>query len=39
MQCFQGKSVYKGIVMGPVAVLKKNDYQVKEPGLKIRKQK
>lgn len=29
MQCFQGKSVYKGIVMGPVAVLKKNDYQVK----------
>lgn len=29
MQCFQGKSVYKGIVMRPVAVLKKNDYQVK----------
>ena len=29
MQYFQGKSVYKGIVMGPVAVLKKNDYQVK----------
>ncbi len=29
MQCFEGKSVYKGIVMGPVAVLKKNDYQVK----------
>lgn len=29
MQCFQGKSVYKGIVMGPVVVLKKNDYQVK----------
>ena len=29
MQCFQGKSVYQGIVMGPVAVLKKNDYQVK----------
>ncbi len=29
MQCFQGKSVYKGIVMGPVAVLKKNDYPVK----------
>ena len=29
MQRFQGKSVYKGIVMGPVAVLKKNDYQVK----------
>ena len=29
MQCFQGKSVYKGIAMGPVVVLKKNDYQVK----------
>ena len=29
MQYFQGKSVYKGIVMRPVAVLKKNDYQVK----------
>lgn len=29
MQYFQGKSLYKGIVMGPVAVLKKNDYQVK----------
>ena len=29
MQYFQGKSVYKGIVMGPVAVLKKKDYQVK----------
>ena len=29
MQYFQGKSVYKGIVMGPVADLKKNDYQVK----------
>lgn len=29
MQCFEGKSVYKGIVMGPVAVLRKNDYQVK----------
>ena len=29
MQYFQGKSVYKGIVMGSVAVLKKNDYQVK----------
>lgn len=28
MQCFQGKSVYKGIVMGPVAVLGKNDCQV-----------
>ena len=23
MQCFQGKSVYKGIVLGPVVVLKK----------------
>ena len=29
MQRFQGKSVYKGITMGPVVVLKKNDYQVK----------
>ena len=29
MQGFQGKSVYKGIAMGPVVVLKKNDYQVK----------
>lgn len=29
MQRFQGKSVYKGIVMGPVVVFKKNDYQVK----------
>lgn len=29
MQCFHGKSVYKGIIMGPVVVLKKNDYQVK----------
>lgn len=29
MQCLEGKSVYKGIVMGPVAVLKKKDYQVK----------
>ncbi len=29
MQCFDGKSVYKGIVMGPVRVFKKNDYQVK----------
>lgn len=29
MKCFRGKSVYKGIVMGPVAVLRKNDYQVK----------
>ena len=29
MQCFHGKSVYKGIAMGPIVVLKKNDYQVK----------
>lgn len=29
MQKFEGKSVYKGIVLGPVVVLKKNDYQVK----------
>ena len=29
MQCFQGKSVYKGIAIGPVVVLRKNDYQVK----------
>ena len=29
MQCFQGKSVYKGIAMGSVVVLRKNDYQVK----------
>ncbi len=29
MQCFEGKSVYKGIVMGQVVVLKKNNYQVK----------
>ena len=29
MQCFQGNSVYKGIAMGPIVVLKKNDYQVK----------
>ena len=28
MQSYQGKSVYKGIAMGPVVVLKKNDYQV-----------
>ena len=33
MQYFQGKSVYKGIVMGPVAVLKKKDYQVKRARL------
>ena len=29
MQCFQGKSVYKGIAMGPIAVFQKNDYTVK----------
>lgn len=29
MQCFCGKSVYKGITMGLVTVLKKNDYLVK----------
>ena len=29
MQSYQGKSVYKGIAMGPVVILKKNDYQVK----------
>ena len=29
MHSYQGKSVYKGIAMGPVVVLKKNDYQVK----------
>ena len=29
MQSYQGKSVYKGIAMGPVVVLKKNDSQVK----------
>lgn len=29
MQCFEGKSVYKGIVMGPITVWKKNDYKVK----------
>ena len=29
MQSYQGKSVYKGIAMGVVVVLKKNDYQVK----------
>ena len=29
MQSYQGKSVYKGIAMGPVVVLKKNVYQVK----------
>ena len=39
MQCFQGKSVYKGIAMGPIVVLKKNDYQVKRTVSKIQKQK
>ena len=34
MQCFQGKSVYKGIAMGPVVVLRKNDYQVKRTRIK-----
>lgn len=29
MQCFLGKSVYKGIVLGPVVVLKKSDCQVR----------
>ena len=29
MQCFQGKSVYKGIAMGPIAVFRKNEYTVK----------
>ena len=29
MKSFQGKPVYKGIVMGPATVLRKNDYQVK----------
>ena len=33
MQCFQGKSVYKGIAMGPIVVLKKNDYQVKRTSI------
>ena len=29
MEKFSGKSVYKGIVLGPIVVLKKNDYQVR----------
>lgn len=29
MQCFEGKSVYKGIVLGPVVVLKKSDCQIR----------
>ena len=37
MQCFQGKSVYKGIAMGPVVVLKKNDYQVKRARIEDRR--
>ena len=28
-QEYKGKSVYKGIVLGPIAVFKKNDVQVK----------
>lgn len=30
MKSFQGKSVYKGTVMGPVVVLNKKNYQVKQ---------
>ncbi len=29
MRCFQGKAVYKGIAMGPVVVLRKDDVQVR----------
>lgn len=29
MQCLKGKSVYKGIVLGKISVLKKDDYIVK----------
>ena len=29
MQCLKGKSVYKGIAMGKISVLKKDDYIVK----------
>ena len=29
MQCLKGKSVYKGIVKGPVVVLKQDEYQVR----------
>lgn len=29
MQSFLGKSIYKGMVLGPVMVFKKNDYRVK----------
>lgn len=35
MQCFEGKSVYRGIALGPVAVLKKHDYQVKRRKIEI----
>ena len=28
MQCLKGKSVYKGIVKGPVVVLKQDEYLV-----------
>ncbi len=35
MQCFEGKTVYKGIVMGPVAVFKKNDYPVKRRKIEL----
>lgn len=28
MQCFEGKSVCEGIVVGPITVWKKNDYQI-----------
>ena len=38
MQYFQGKSVYKDCY-GTGCGSEENDYQVKEPGLKIRKQK
>ena len=29
MECLKGKSVYKGIALGKISVLKKNDYVVK----------
>ena len=29
MECFKGKSVYKGITVGKISVLKKADYVVK----------
>lgn len=34
MKEYRGKSVYKGIVLGPVAVLAKNDFQVKRSRIK-----